>query len=78
MVESVNGMPASLAARAARISPSPCCMPNRPTGASTNGDDTFCPTMVVARLREETSTSTRWRNLIVSMSARLARSVSSL
>ncbi len=64
MVESVNGMPASLAARAARISPSPCCMPNRPTGARMNGDDNFWPTTVVARLRAETSTRMRWRSLM--------------
>ena len=32
MVESVNGTPAAAAARAARISPSACCMPVRPTG----------------------------------------------
>ena len=51
MVESVKGMPASLAALAARISPSPCCMPRSPIGDSANGADTFCPTMVVARLR---------------------------
>ena len=78
MVESVNGMPAALAARADRISPSPCCMPHSPIGASTNGDDAFCPMTVVARLRAETSTSTRWRSLMASRSARLARSVSSL
>ena len=32
MVDSVNGMPNFLAARAARISPSACCMPVRPGG----------------------------------------------
>ena len=33
MVESVNGTPNFSAARAARISPSACCMPVRPVGA---------------------------------------------
>ena len=40
------------------------------------GSGTFSPSIVVPVLRSETSTSTRWRSLIFSMSARLARSVS--
>src|SRR5262245_47203674 len=47
MVESVNGMPAACAARHARISPSPCCMPQSPIGASASGSETFSPMMVV-------------------------------
>ena len=47
MVESVNGMPAACAARAARISPSPCCMPHSPIGASAIGAATGSPMIVV-------------------------------
>jgi peptidoglycan/LPS O-acetylase OafA/YrhL len=47
MVDSVNGMPNFLAARAARISPSACCMPVRPVGAIATGMATGWPTMVV-------------------------------
>ena len=64
MVESVNGIPAASAACADSTSPFPCCMPKSPIGASASGADTFCPMMVVAVLRWETSTSTRWRNLM--------------
>ena len=41
MVESVKGMPNFLAARAAKISPSACCMPVRPVGAMATGMATF-------------------------------------
>ena len=51
IVDSVNGMPAACAARQARISPSPCCMPHSPIGASASGSDTFSPRMVVERSR---------------------------
>ena len=52
-----------LAARAARISPSACCMPVRPVGAIATGMDTSCPTMVVV-VRPSMFTATRWRNLM--------------
>ena len=47
MVDSVNGMPAGCAARQARISPSPCCMPVSPTGASASGSAAGSPRIVV-------------------------------
>ena len=74
----VNGMPAACAARQARISPSPCCMPQSPIGASASGSAACSPMMVVRQARAATtSTSTRWRSLMCSRSSRLARSVSS-
>ena len=51
MVDSVNGMPAACAARQARISPSPCCMPHSPIGASASGSDAGSPRIVVLVLR---------------------------
>ena len=62
-----------LAARAARISPSACCMPVRPVGASATGIDTSWPTILLRRLRSSRLTATRWRNLILPKSASLAR-----
>ena len=56
MVDSVNGMPAACAARQARISPSPCCMPHSPIGASASGSDAGSPRIVVLVLRSATST----------------------
>ena len=73
MVESVNGTPKALAARAARISPSACCMPSRPTGASATGMATGWPIMVLAVLRSSRFTATRWRSLMGAKSALLAR-----
>ena len=51
MVDSVNGIPAPVAARALKISPSPNCMPQSPIGANASGAATFCPNIVVAVLR---------------------------
>ena len=45
---SVNGMPNFSAARAARISPSACCMPVRPVGAIATGIVAGMPTIFVA------------------------------
>ena len=73
MVESVKGMPNCLAARAAKISPSACCMPVRPVGAMATGMCTRWPTMVVAVLRPSIFTATRWRSLIFWKSLSLAR-----
>jgi hypothetical protein len=73
MVESVNGMPNFSAARAARISPSACCMPVRPVGAIATGMATGTPTIVVAVLRFSMFTATRWRSLIFWKSLSLAR-----
>ena len=73
MVESVKGTPNFSAARAARISPSACCMPVRPVGARATGMATPWPIMVVAVLRWSMSTSTRWRSLIFWKSLSLAR-----
>ncbi len=73
MVESVKGMPNFLAALAAKISPSACCMPVRPVGAMATGMATCCPIMVLAVLRPSMLTATRWRNLIFWKSLSLAR-----
>ena len=73
MVESVNGTPTAAAARAARISPSACCMPVMPTGASATGMLTGCPTIVLASVRFDMSTATRWRRYTRWKSASLAR-----
>ncbi|MNT04131.1 hypothetical protein D3C72_1386970 [compost metagenome] len=64
MVDKVNGMPCRFAARAARISPSACCMPVNPVGAIATGMLTGWPTMVLVVLRSVMSTATRWRNSI--------------
>ncbi len=73
MVDSVNGTPMALAARAARISPSACCMPVRPVGAIATGIATDWPTMVLRVLRFSMFTATRWRSLIFWKSSALAR-----
>ena len=73
MVESVKGTPKALAARAARISPSACCMPVRPVGASATGMATSCPTMVVRVVRPVMFTATRWRSRILRKSSSLER-----
>src|SRR5690242_16123853 len=75
MVLRQNGIPAACAARQARISPSPNCMPHSPTGASTRGSDAGSPAMIVDSSRVPTSIPTRWRNLTASRPARLARNV---
>ena len=62
MVESVKGMPNFLAARAAAISPSACCMPVRPVGAMATGMLTGWPIMVVAVLRPSMLIATRCLN----------------
>ena len=73
MVESVKGIPKSLAARAASISPSACCMPVRPVGAIATGMATSSPSIFVRRVRLSMSTITRWRSPIAAKSASLAR-----
>ncbi len=73
MVDSVKGMPNLRAARAARISPSACCMPVRPVGAMASGMAASTPTSVVRVLRFSMFTATRWRSLIFWKSASLAR-----
>ena len=70
---SVNGMPNFSAARAARISPSACCMPVRPVGAIATGITVSTPTIFVASRRFSMSTATRWRSLIGLKSSSLAR-----
>ncbi len=57
-------MPAACAARQARISPSPCCMPQSPIGARASGSATGSPTIVVRVLRLDTSTRMRWRSVM--------------
>jgi hypothetical protein len=73
MVDSVNGTPNFSAARAARISPSACCMPVSPTGASATGIATSSPIIVVRTERFSRLTATRWRSLIFWKSASFAR-----
>ena len=73
IVDSVKGTPNFAAARAARISPSACCMPVRPVGASATGMATSCPTIFVASERPSMLTATRWRRRIFSKSLVLAR-----
>ncbi len=62
IVDNVNGTPNFSAALAARISPSACCMPVRPTGAIATGILTSTPTILVAVLRLAMFTATRWRS----------------
>ena len=73
MVDRVKGMPNLFAARAARISPSACCMPVRPVGAMATGMATFCPIIVVSVDRCSMLTRMRWRNLIFWKSLSFAR-----
>ena len=73
IVESAKGTPNASAACAARISPSGCCMPVRPVGASATGIATGWPTMSEARVRSVMSTSTRWRSRILAKSSWFAR-----
>ncbi|MNT76321.1 hypothetical protein D3C72_2153110 [compost metagenome] len=73
IVDSVKGTPNSSAAFAARISPSACCMPVSPVGASATGILTVSPIIVVSSERPLMSTSTRWRSLILEKSLSLAR-----
>ena len=73
MVDSVNGMPNFLAERAARISPSACCMPVKPVGAIATGIATSWPIIFVRVLRFSMFTATRWRNRMRSKSFSLAR-----
>ena len=73
IVDSVNGMPNCLAALAARISPSACCMPVKPTGAIATGIAASMPTICTAVLRFSMFTATRWRSLMRWKSASLAR-----
>jgi hypothetical protein len=73
MVESVNGTPNFSAARAARISPSACCMPVRPVGARATGIATSSPIIFVATLRGCMLTATRWRKRIGRKSSSFAR-----
>ena len=73
IVDSVNGMPNFSAARAARISPSACCIPVRPVGASATGIATGWPIICVRTERSSMSTATRWRRRNFWKSAWLAR-----
>ena len=57
-------MPNFSAARAARISPSACCMPVSPVGAIATGITVSTPTIFVRSVRLSMSTATRWRSLM--------------
>ena len=78
MVDRVKGTPNASAACAARISPSACCMPVRPVGASATGIGTSCPSIFIAVLRSDTSMATRWRNLMACRSVSFASKVDSV
>ena len=78
MVDRVKGMPNFAAARAARISPSACCMPVRPVGAMAAGIATGSPIMAVRVDRFDISTAIRCRSDIFSKSSQLARNVFSV
>ena len=78
IVLSVNGTPNFSAAFAARISPSACCIPVRPVGASATGIATSAPTIFVAVLRFSMFTITRWRSLMDWRSLSFARYVLSV
>ena len=73
IVDSVNGTPKTSAARAARISPSACCIPVRPVGASATGIATSSPAMVVRSERPSMLTATRCRSRMRWKSLSLAR-----
>ena len=73
IVDSVNGTPKASAARAARISPSACCMPVMPVGASATGIATSRPIIVLRIERPSMLIATRWRSLICWKSLSLAR-----
>ena len=73
IVDSVKGTPNFSAARAARISPSACCMPVSPVGAIATGIATGWPIIVVAVLRPSMFTATRWRSFRRRKSSSLAR-----
>ena len=78
MVDRVNGTPKASAAFAAWISPSACCIPVRPTGASATGIATSSPIMVERVVRSSRSTATRWRSRIWSKSEVFSRKVCSV
>jgi len=78
MVDRVKGTPNFSAALAALISPSACCMPVSPTGASATGIATSCPIIWVAVVRPVMSTATRWRRRILSKSLVFSRKVCSV
>ena len=78
IVETVTGTPNCSAARAARISPSACCMPVRPVGASATGIATSVPIMLPLIERFSRFTATRWRSLMRWKSLSLARYVPSV
>ena len=73
IVDSVNGTPNASAARAARISPSACCMPVKPVGASATGIATGWPAIVERIERPSMLTATRWRSFSFAKSVSLAR-----
>ena len=64
MVDKVKGIPNSFAARAAKISPSACCMPVSPVGAIARGIATRCPIMWLTVERFSMLIKIRWRSLI--------------
>src|SRR5437588_11966080 len=78
MVEKQNGTPKASAARAARISPSACCMPQSPVGARATGMATSSPIIVDRTDRFSMFTATRCRKQIAASSRSLARYVHSV
>ena len=78
MVDSANGTLNRSAARAARISPSACCIPVSPTGASPTGIATGRPTISDAIERLDMSTATFWRSFSRAKSVVFSRNVCSV
>ncbi len=74
----MNGTPNASAACAARISPSACCIPVRPTGARATGIATSSPIIVDLVERPAMSTATRWRSRSRSKSVEFSRNVCSV
>ncbi len=75
MLDRQRGTPALQAARAACTSPRRAYIPAIPTGESTTGMSSACPSTSVLSETLETSTSTRWRSFTLAKSSELARSV---
>jgi len=75
IVDRVNGTPNFSAARAAAISPSGCCMPVRPTGASATGIATSRPIICVFTERSSMLRATRCLILMRPNASELSRYV---
>ena len=64
----MKGIPKSSLACAAKISPSRCCIPQRPVGAKASGIETSCPKKVLDKDLFSIFTPTLCLNLILEKS----------